>query len=1193
MNVLTPHQRKALNIEKSISLTANAGSGKTFVLAQRFLEIIINTSTPLNKVAAITFTEKASGELYKRISVELNKLLSSTIDPKLKQRIEKIRKQLVSAKISTIHSFCIDLLKEFPVEAALDANFSTINEHKAAELIDLSIESTLRELLKDGNRNSDVKLLIRLLGSKARLVNELSVLISKRKNVLNLIDKFYLLDEKVIADQLFQIFESNVKILFKNDLPDALTHLNIINEHVLQINSKNNLANEIKNYLLKIKAADNETSKLKKLKELSDKVLTKGGVVRTQGYLPKQKRDEVQNSVKVVEDFLNQLTEINFNENHKEIEKELTRYNLALISVFQKVLLTYENKKSELGVLDFEDLLLKTKTLLENESVRKSLSGKYKYLLVDEYQDTNEIQYEIFLPLVDDLKRGNLFIVGDEKQGIYRFRDAELQVFSKTKTDIQNVHGEESLLTLPDSFRMAPAICLFVNSLFSNLFKNSRLFYNEVSPSDLVCARSDDFEGKIEFLIANNEETNEAELTARRILSLKLEFKDRLKELNDIAILVRKRASFKELQKAFIKYQIPFNLVGGTGFYQKQSISDIYNYFAFLLNVKDDAALTGILRSPFLLVSDVKILELSVYEGEYYWEKIKSAASIEKGFWQRIFETLNKNRELANRISISLLLRKILRESDFISVVSSRIDGTQEISNLNKLISITNDFFNDELNTLYDYVTFLRDSISGTEKESQGKIEPGSIGVNIMTIHQAKGLEFPVVFLYKCNDTTQFNKVKAKSFTVDKDFGLLTKVPVNENYFGDYESAPIVGLYNLIEEKKETAELKRLLYVGLTRAKDFLFVTQTDDGKIAKKNSFLALLNEGLNQDLSDDTITLAGELTFLQKTDDKFVNDIKPIEIKIPIIRNVDISVKLDDAKKIEISKKSLFLSEINDQSKGEVISATRFSTFSSCPRKYNLIYNYKIGDLIQPTKYFQKKNNQITPEEYNRNELESYLLDDRQNINEYSRLKGKIIHYALRKNLSIGDIQSFVENRLRNTFSDEIPQKLREDIVMDLLKLYDSDEFRYINSYQNHQNEFEVYLKEGDYYLFGILDKLIIDSKKVIIVDYKTDNILENELNSKAGKYLPQLKFYAYIVSRLFRESREIECRIIFIKFPDKPYIFKYDESSDNIVESGINSMIDSIRNNNYSLNLNACADCIFTNENKRCIMAGSEIN
>ena len=131
MSILTPHQSKALNIEKSISLTANAGSGKTFVLAQRFLEIIINTSTPLSQVAAITFTEKAAGELYKRISEELNKLLLTTTESDLKQRIEKIRKQLVSAKISTIHSFCIDLLKEFPVEAAIDANFIPINEQKA------------------------------------------------------------------------------------------------------------------------------------------------------------------------------------------------------------------------------------------------------------------------------------------------------------------------------------------------------------------------------------------------------------------------------------------------------------------------------------------------------------------------------------------------------------------------------------------------------------------------------------------------------------------------------------------------------------------------------------------------------------------------------------------------------------------------------------------------------------------------------------------------------------------------------------------------------------------------------------------------------------------------------------------------------------------------------------------------------
>ena len=202
MNTLTPHQSKALKIEKSISLTANAGSGKTFVLTQRFLHIILNTSTPLSKVAAITFTEKAAGELFQRISIELDNLLLSSEHPERKARVEKLRKQLVSAKISTIHSFCIDLLKEYPVEASLDANFTTINEQKSSELIDLSIQNTLREMLNSPEGQSDVKTLIRLLGSFSRLASELSGLVGKRKNILMLIEKLTDQSTSLIASQI-------------------------------------------------------------------------------------------------------------------------------------------------------------------------------------------------------------------------------------------------------------------------------------------------------------------------------------------------------------------------------------------------------------------------------------------------------------------------------------------------------------------------------------------------------------------------------------------------------------------------------------------------------------------------------------------------------------------------------------------------------------------------------------------------------------------------------------------------------------------------------------------------------------------------------------------------------------------------------------------------------------------------------
>ena len=1193
MNTLTPHQYKALNIDRSISLTANAGSGKTFVLAQRFLEIILNTSTQLSKIAAITFTEKAAGELYKRISDEINKLINTSLNADTKQRIEKVRKQLVSAKISTIHSFCIDLLREFPVEASVDANFTPINEQKTSELIDLSIESTLRELMQNADKVSDVKLLIRLLGSKEKLKGELAELINKRKNVLNLIDKYYSHIEDEVETLQSDLFISRIKVLFGHTLAETLAHLKQINRNVIQSKPKNELAIEVEAALNSINIKDDILKVLRKFKEIGAEVLTKEGKIRDRGYLTSPVRGEVINSINAAEKLFNDLNEIDLLSNSKEIEAELTKYSFALVRVFQDVLFKFENKKSESGVLDFEDILLKTKSLIKNELVRKSLSEKFDYLLVDEYQDTNEIQYEIFLPLVDDLKRGNLFIVGDEKQSIYRFRDAELQVFSKTKTDIQQIHGSDSLLSLPDSFRMAPSICFFVNSLFKNLFREPQELFNEVAASDLVCARSDDFDGHIEFLLADSEEETEAELVLKRIIQLKEEQSERIKKWSDIAVLVRKRAAFSDLQKTFIKYGIPFNIVGGTGFYQKQSISDIYNYFAFLLNDKNDAALIGFLRSPFFLVSDVKLMELSLFDGDSYWDKLMLAAKLSAEDWGRVNEKLNEYKNFAHRVNVPTLLRKILSESNFIAAISSRIDGHQEISNLNKLISVTNEFFNNEFNTLYDYVSFLDDAISSTKDEAQGIIEAGSVGVNILTIHQAKGLEFPAVFLYKCNDTTMVNKVKSRSFSVDKEFGLLTKVPINENYFSEYHSAPIVGLYNLIESKKDLAELKRLLYVALTRAKDLLFISQTDDDKNPKNNSFSALIAQGLNQELSGDKLLLNGPLTFLKKKNEVYSNVTKPVKLGIPILRKLEMIEKPTETERVNLIGRKISLQKIGDSSNGEIISATRFSAFSTCPLKYNLLYNYKLGDLINLSHHSQKLSNRVTREDYNRNELNSYLLDDESRTYEFSKYKGQFIHYILRKNIGREASQHFIKENLAEYFNGDVPEQLRSEITDELSSFYESESFNFINSFESSKSEFEVYLKKEDYYLFGIIDRLLIAEKKLVIIDYKTDFFDKKEIVSKAETYLPQLNFYAYIISRLFKKKYDIEGRIIFIKFPENPFTFNYSESMDKNVEQILNDMISSIRSSNYSVNLHACRSCIFSDKNSQCIMSLQERN
>ena len=115
--------------------------------------------------------------------------------------------------------------------------------------------------------------------------------------------------------------------------------------------------------------------------------------------------------------------------------------------------------------------------------------------MIDEYQDTNELQYEIFMPILDHLRSGNLFVVGDEKQSIYLFRNAELEIFERTKNEIQSMDKDGELLSLPHSFRMAPQLVLFTNHLFSNLFKNPNTYFNEVKHSDLVCAKEEDQKG--------------------------------------------------------------------------------------------------------------------------------------------------------------------------------------------------------------------------------------------------------------------------------------------------------------------------------------------------------------------------------------------------------------------------------------------------------------------------------------------------------------------------------------------------------------------------------------------------------------------------------------------------------------------------------------------------------------------------
>jgi len=1194
MSKLTPHQELALTTTGHMALTANAGSGKTFVLARKYLDALTRDGLEISSIAAITFTEKAASELYHKISILIDERIKESANLSDKKKLEKIRRQLVSANISTIHSFCISVLREYPVEADLDARFIPIDENLSEELIELSVEEMIRASFDNELVNEDLKYLVRIFLSKIKLQNQIVNLIKNRKNVFTVKEKIYSQDEKSIADLFFGEFSKNFFIIWNKQKDTLIESLLTINSSVQVSDLKNSIAIEVNTKLEKLRTESEIIQILKCLDEIKTLAFTEKYSIRKRGYLKNETADSIKSEINVTEDLMKSFHAFQISENYKEIELELARFGKTVLSFFEFALNIYEDKKKNDGFIDFEDILLHTKVLLENNDVQKAISDKYKFIMVDEFQDTNEIQYQIFLPILDYLKGGRLFIVGDEKQSIYKFRDAEIEIFNLTRSDIKESVGENNLLILPDSFRMTPTICAFCNYVFKNLFKESDVSLGEVPATNLVCARVDDKIGHVEFLISRDDVENitdsEAELVVKKILFL---IGNSNYSFKDISILVRKRKYFADLEKVFLKYEIPFAIVGGRGFYQRQTIADVFNYLSFLADENNSTALVGLLRSPFFNVSDSTLFEISLNKGRSFWRKInlvKDNAEISK-----ICELLIENISMSSSVSLSDLIHKIITDRNFLSILSSRRDSHQEIANLNKLVSIARNFNSVGFRNLYDFLTFMKDSITSLADESQASITTNANAVQMMTIHQAKGLEFPIVFIYKTDEAAISNAIKSGEVRVDKKYGLLTKVPVDQNYFEEYQTAPIAVMYNYFEEKKNNAELKRLLYVAVTRAKDELYITSTVKKDAAfKKDSFINLLANGIKNDFLSDEIVFNNQLEILRIENQSFVNKREQINLRIPITSVIGI----EQSKKVEnvntADNAEINTASLHSQEKGEIISASKVSIYYQCPLKYLLTYeygfgkfnsdylNFKFADKQKNPKYFSGSYNEIDNDDERFESFETKLRD------YDSALYGRLFHKAMDKSFYPNQIEDFINDEFRSDLKDgRISETLLQRLQNDLINFSRSKLFSLISSAENYQNEFEIYVADQDYFLHGIIDKIIFKKKKVLIYDYKTDDIEKKEVKKHSEYYLMQLKFYLYIASKLFSEFDTFEGSLVFVKHPDDIVTLNYDKNKITGLEKDITDIIKSIRMKNSEKNIKHCKVCSFSGLTNKCII------
>ena len=424
---------------------------------------------------------------------------------------------------------------------------------------------------------------------------------------------------------------------------------------------------------------------------------------------------------------------------------------------------------------------------------------------------------------------------------------------------------------------------------------------------------------------------------------------------------------------------------------------------------------------------------------------------------------------------------------------------------------------------------------------------------------------------------------------------MLTKVPLQNDFFSDYKAAPIVNAHNLVEEKKNIAEIKRLFYVAATRAEDYLFISSSATEKF-KVSSFMHILEDGLQRDIDSNEIELQGELEFLMVKENKYQNEVKKLKINIPVVNSIkDFDFTgLSEEKKDH--KKLFGTNQISDIPEGEIISATKLSVFHLCPVKYKLIYELGFSELFKRYNKWQKKSGKRIVFEFKPGEDSiASPEDEKPETYGYSDVKGMIIHSALEKQISLSNLYNFVKDELDKllSYSSELAKlngSLNKEIVNFLIEFYQSEESKYLNSFKYFYNELKVYLNEDDHFLYGIIDKLILDDGRLIIVDYKTDDIDDNEIQERADNYLTQLKFYAYIVRRLFKDFIDIQLRIVFLKHPTKAVIINLSEKETGQIKQEIKLFLDSVRKNIFKHNINHCSSCSFSINYTTCISSFS---
>ena len=1063
LNNLTVSQKKAVKeTGNNILVSAGAGSGKTGVLKERVI-YKLKHGVHIDELIILTFTEAAAYEMKERIIKAINE------DDSLKEELQRID----HAIISTFDAFCLKLVKQYHYLLDLPSNIKIGDKIQFMTMEKELLEETIKNYyLKDDSVFNDLVVHLFQKGDDLiyEAVNNLANKLKKEPNSLEILNSYEtiffsedtlkesfnelkeILHYKVIKAK--QIFEQ-LKRELSGYSDKADIYLSELESYLNGCDTDN--YNQLVNTVLNIKFPRKNSRNDEYLKGVLD--LYHDPI---KNLISDSQKDSIK---KIISDY-----ELFSEESAINNALKTKPIILKIVEITKEYLRRLTNKKRELNLYLFQDIMdLATKLLEDHDDISNRYKKNINEIMIDEYQDTNDLQVH-FVSLISN---NNLFMVGDIKQSIYGFRDANPRHFLKKYIDYSKNNGG-ILIDLRQNFRSRSQVLEDINHIFrevmdheiggidyqdgqslipgQNKYKENNKD-NQDYGIDLIKYNSLELKEKLSFTDYVDTESMLLAKDIRNKIDTKYQIYDLDKNqfrdatYSDFAILVDRKNDFHRLAKTLSKYNIPVNLYSDEPFIGSTEMLFLTNYINFINCFIDEVYLKenftslfyGVARSFVFQIQDQEIINFIInHEVQTISDLIKLETS---SIFNKLYEITLTISKLVKTEPISFVLKEIYLKLDIYRKISCLDNPRKKEEKLDYFARLINTFDHFTFKDLINYLENIESNQDwDIEYSENNHVEEA---VKLMTMHKSKGLQFPIVYLPFLNKGFNFHENK-DFFIFDKKYGLISKT-FDEGFLPTY--LRYISLYN--SKKEYISERIRLFYVANTRAMENI-VMILDESKI--EENYDKLVGKYIDKDI---------RLKY-----SKYTDLLASTKIKNYTYKNKPIE-EINQRQESIASLSNIYLEKRNFNFETELIIDKGYS---------------KISD---------------------------HLLEDKEleTINF-----GNYIHKLL-ENIDFNDL---------DTSLNQLPDKIKESYK----KLLESDLFDFTKELSIYQ-EYEFY----DNHTIGIIDLLVIYDDKAYIIDYKLKNISDEAYINQLLGYkayvskITNLPVYCYLYSILSQELKEIK--------------------------------------------------------------------